>query len=59
MMIGIFFTQTSDFLESGDMQVHKLGVRTIYSDGAINSKVDDFISGRLDGSPYVLVVGSY
>jgi hypothetical protein len=32
---------------------------TIYSDGAINSIVADFISGRLEGSPYDFVKGSY
>jgi hypothetical protein len=32
---------------------------TIYSDGAINSIVEDLISGLLVGSPYVLLTGSY
>ena len=32
---------------------------TIYSDGAINSMVEDLISGLLVGSPYVLLTGSY
>lgn len=32
---------------------------TIYSDGAINSMVEDLISGLLVGSPYVLLNGSY
>jgi hypothetical protein len=31
----------------------------MYSDGAINSMVEDLISGLLVGSPYVLVTGSY
>jgi hypothetical protein len=31
----------------------------MYSDGAINSMVEDFISGLLVGSPYVLLTGSY
>jgi hypothetical protein len=30
----------------------------MYSDGAINSIVDDLISGLRDGSPNVLVTGS-
>ena len=31
---------------------------TIYSDGAMNSIVAERISGRLCGSPYVLLTGS-
>ena len=34
-------------------------VLTMYSDGAMNSIVDDLISGRRLGSPYVLLTGSY
>ena len=36
--------------------VHKY---TMYSEGAINSIVADFISGRREGSPYDFVKGSY
>jgi hypothetical protein len=38
---------------------HNLKQLTIYSDGAINSMVEDLISGLLVGSPYVLLTGSY
>lgn len=31
---------------------------TVYSGGAMNSIVDEFISGRFVGSPYVFVTGS-
>jgi len=62
--IALFFVMLWGFFWTYPPKPHLLTLShiqvllTIYSEGAMNSIVEDLISGRLCGSPYVFVTGS-